>query len=109
IATLFTSAPRCFKPAARSGLGTPYSCTAMRLPAIAAAPSSAASTSRQVLGSGTLSQGAKPNSFNTAAGLGPRADAGRENDDIEISRFELRQEIQRGAVFAQRHLAHGGR
>ena len=46
-------APRSLSPSINSGIGLPYSCTAIRRPATGKWESSVASVSCQVLGSGT--------------------------------------------------------
>ncbi len=38
-----------------------------------------------------------------------RADTGHENHEIELSGFNLGQKFDGGAVFAERHFAHGRR
>ena len=68
-----TFAPRLLNPSSSSGLLWPYSCTATVRPLTGACSSSAANTSRQVLGSGTVTVGVTPSLRKAAIGFGPRA------------------------------------
>ncbi len=111
-------------PASSSGLGAPYSCTATRSPrsGISVARwSSAASSSRQVFGSGACTHGVQAELAQHGRGLGPRAaigmrpsaatkasrcaahavheleqragaDAGQQHDEVELAAHRARRQ-----------------